>query len=174
MNVDSLLLRRSLPLLLYLLAALCIACDDAVTPDEPPRISITQPADSALVTDSIVRITTEVMVKCGCNSHVEFRIDGEHVYSDYFPYFSFDWNTTDYEKGWHSIATRLVVRDVGEAWDSIAVFVSRGDSLRDASAKHFLKRYSDLPRAFCNISSSSVVYLVMRLLICGRTDNDNR
>ncbi|MCZ7555905.1 MAG: Ig-like domain-containing protein [Bacteroidia bacterium] len=136
MNVDSVLLRRVLAPILFLLAVLIIACDDAVTPDEPPRISITQPADSALVTDSVVRITTEVMVKCGCNSHVEFRIDGEHVYSDYFPFFSFDWNTLGYEKGWHSIATRLVVRDVGEAWDSIAVFVSRGDSLREASSDH--------------------------------------
>jgi hypothetical protein len=137
MSVEYSPIARSLLLALVLLTLGIVACDDSVTPDEPPRISITQPADSAIVADSVLRIMTEVMVKCGCNSHVEFLIDGVHLYSDYFPYFSFDWNTDGYDRGWHTIATRLVVRDVGEAWDSVAVFISRGDSLRSSSSPGF-------------------------------------
>jgi hypothetical protein len=137
MSVESLSFVRSILLALVLLLLGIVACDDSVTPDEPPHISITQPADSAIVADSVVRIMTEIMVKCGCNSHVEFRIDGVHLYSDYFPYFSFDWNTEGYDKGWHTISTRLVVRDVGEAWDSISVFISPGDSLRTSSSRSF-------------------------------------
>ncbi len=129
------LIRIDLRLTAVLLVASFAACDDSVAPDPPPSITITQPADSTIVRDSVLRIMTEVMVKCGCNSHVEFHIDGVHLYSDYFPFFSFDWNTNGYTAGSHTIAARLVVKNVGEAWDSVSVFIARSDSLRSGNRR---------------------------------------
>lgn len=129
------LIRFASLLTAVLAIAVFTACDDSVEPDPPPSITITQPADSTIVRDSVLRIMTEVMVKCGCNSHVEFHIDGVHLYSDYFPFFSFDWNTDGYAAGTHTIAARLVVKDVGEAWDSIRVVLTRSDSLRSGNTQ---------------------------------------
>ncbi len=121
--------RTLLASLLLLLLLVGSACDDTVEPDEPLSITITQPTNGTIVRDSIMRIIADVRVKCGCNSHVEFHIDGVHMYSDYLPFYSFD-VSTDGMSGEHLIAARLVVKDVGETWDSIRVVIAGSDSLR--------------------------------------------
>jgi hypothetical protein len=108
------------------------ACDDSVAPYPPITIRIIQPADSAIVSEPVLRILTEVAVHCGCNTHVEFYVNDVHVYSDYLPFYYFDWNTEGYDSGEHRIAARLFVKDVGEEWDSIRVFLAGRDSLSPA------------------------------------------
>jgi hypothetical protein len=100
---------------------LCSACDDTA-PVIPPSIRITQPADSAVLRGSVVRILTETSSQCGCNAHVEFFINGVHTYSHYQPFYYFDWDIRGL-RGEQLIRARLVIRDGGEANDSIRVFI---------------------------------------------------
>lgn len=100
------------------------ACEDDASPAIPPTIRITQPADSAILHDTVVRIMTETSSQCGCNARVEFYIDGVHTYSHYQPFYYFDWNIRGLE-GEHVIRTRFVVRDTEEANDSIRVFIEK-------------------------------------------------
>lgn len=104
-------------------AVLAAGCD-STEPAPPPSIRITQPADSAALTGDIVRILTETSSQCGCDSHVEFFVNGTHVYSHYQPFYFHDWNIRALE-GEFVLRARLVVRDVGEANDSVRVFVRR-------------------------------------------------
>ncbi|MFZ1729257.1 MAG: Ig-like domain-containing protein [Bacteroidota bacterium] len=99
-----------------------ISCDDAAAPDVPISLTITQPSDSQVVSGTVLRILTETSSQCGCNSHVEFFIDGVHVYSHYQPFYYYDWNITGLS-GEHVIRARLVVTDDGEANDSVRVFI---------------------------------------------------
>ena len=105
-------------LLLYM-----TACEDSTSPETEISIRITQPADSQIVRDSVLRILTEISKGCGCQAHVEFHIDGVHQYSDYLPYYSYDWNIRDVA-GLHMIKTRVVVANRGDAWDSVRVFIN--------------------------------------------------
>ena len=100
------------------------ACDSGSEPEQPISISITQPSDSQVVTGSVVRILTETSSQCGCNSHVEFFVDGVHMYSHYQPFYYYDWNIEGLS-GEHVIRARLVVADNGESNDSIRVFIER-------------------------------------------------
>ncbi len=110
-----------------LFAALLIfhvtACEDSASPDTAISVRITQPADSQIVSDSVLRILTEISKGCGCQAHVEFHIDGVHQYSDYLPYYSYDWDIRNVT-GLHVIKTRVVVSNRGDAWDSVRVFVN--------------------------------------------------
>lgn len=110
------------PLAISLL--LFAACEEDPSPVIPPAIRITQPADSAILRGTVVRIMTETSSQCGCNARVEFYIDGVHVYSHYQPFYYFDWNILGLE-GEHVIRTRFVVRDTEEANDSIRVFIEK-------------------------------------------------
>jgi hypothetical protein len=129
-NPDSLFLStiltsRILPLVFAALTLLtCFSCDDSTSPDEPISITITQPADSQTVSGTLLRILTITSSQCGCNAHVEFFIDGVHVYSHYQPFYYFDWNIMGLS-GEHVIRTRLVVVDKGEANDSVRVFIEK-------------------------------------------------
>jgi hypothetical protein len=80
------------------------------------------------VRDSVLRILADVTSNCGCQAYVEFHVDGVHQYSDYLPFFSFDWNIRQVH-GWHVIATRVVVANRGDAWDSVRVLINPPDSL---------------------------------------------
>ncbi|MDT8323859.1 MAG: hypothetical protein RRA94_07110 [Bacteroidota bacterium] len=120
---------RLLPLLL--LAALLItstACDDAASPPTAISVRITQPTDSSTVRDTVLRILTEVSSNCGCQAHVEFHLDGVHHYSDYLPFYHFDWDIRNLS-GWHTIVTRVVVANRGDAWDTVRVLLNPPDSL---------------------------------------------
>jgi hypothetical protein len=108
------------------------ACDDSTSPDTVISIRITQPTDSQVVRDSVLRILTEVSTNCGCQAYVEFHLDGVHQYSDYLPFFSYDWDVSELS-GLHVIKTRVVVPDRGEAWDSVRVFLNPADSLRGST-----------------------------------------
>jgi len=98
------------------------ACDDAASPDIPPSITITQPADSQVVRGSVLRILTETSSQCGCNAHVEFWIDGVHQYSHYQPFYYYDWDIRGLT-GEHVVRATLVVKERGEASDSVRVFI---------------------------------------------------
>lgn len=104
------------------------ACEDSASPPTEISIRITQPTDSSTIRDSVLRILADVSSGCGCQAHVEFYVDGVHQYSDYLPFYHFDWNTRD-RSGWYRIATRVVVPDRGEAWDSVRVLINPPDSL---------------------------------------------
>ncbi|MBN1447405.1 MAG: hypothetical protein JXA28_05695 [Bacteroidetes bacterium] len=99
------------------------ACDEATSPDTQISVHITQPQDSQVVRDTVLRILTEISTNCGCQAHVEFHIDGKHQYSDYLPFYSYDWDIRGIT-GTHVIATRVVVTNRGDAWDSVRVFVN--------------------------------------------------
>lgn len=109
------------PLVTAILMAGVFACD-STEPVPPPSIEITQPADSSVLHGDIVRILTETSSQCGCNAHVEFYVNGTHVYSHYQPFYYYDWNIRGLS-GEFVLRARLVVRDVGEANDSIRVFI---------------------------------------------------
>ncbi len=100
------------------------ACDSGSEPEQPISISITQPSDSQVVSGSVVRILTETSSQCGCNSHVEFFVDGVHMYSHYQPFYYYDWNI-DGLSGEHVIRARLVVANDNESNDSIRVFITQ-------------------------------------------------
>lgn len=115
---------RILPLLFAVVLMMhVVACEDSTAPDTEISVSITQPADSQVVRDTVLRILTEISKGCGCQAHVEFHIDGEHRYSDYLPYYSYDWDIRDVT-GMHVIKTRVVVANRGDAWDSVRVFIN--------------------------------------------------
>jgi hypothetical protein len=121
----TLSMRGAIPgTLLYLALLACgiAACDDAATPDIPPSITITQPADSQVVRGDVLRILTETSSRCGCNAHVEFWIDGVHRYSHYQPFFYYDWDIRGLS-GEHVVRATLVVGDYGEVSDSVRVFM---------------------------------------------------
>ncbi len=111
-------------LTLILLIGSFSACDDAASPEEPISIRITQPADSQVVSGTVLRILTETSSQCGCNSHVEFYVDGVHMYSHYQPFYYYDWNISALT-GEHVVRATLVVTDHGEASDSVRVFIER-------------------------------------------------
>jgi hypothetical protein len=115
-------LRLAFLSVLFLLAA-APGCD-STEPVPPPSIRITQPPDSAVLDGDVIRVLTETSSQCGCNSHVEFYVDGTHVYSHYQPFYYYDWNIRALD-GEHVIRARLVVKDAGEANDSIRVFIRR-------------------------------------------------
>ena len=118
-------LRTLTPLVSLVVAlALAVSACDSTEPAPPPTIRITQPSDSAELTGDIVRILTETSSQCGCNAHVEFFVNGTHVYSHYQPFYFYDWNIRTLE-GEYVVRARLVVRDDGEANDSIRVFIRR-------------------------------------------------
>lgn len=98
------------------------ACDSGTAPIVPISLRITQPVDSQVVSSSVLRILTETSSQCGCDSYVEFYINGVHMYSDYQPFFYFDWDIRGVS-GEHLISARLVVEDSGEAADTIRVFI---------------------------------------------------
>lgn len=115
---------RLLPLLLSgLLLLYATGCEDAASPATEISVRITQPQDSQTVQDTVLRIIAEASSSCGCQAYVEFRIDGVHQYSDYLPFFSFDWDIRNVS-GWHQIATRVVVPNRGDAWDSVRVLIN--------------------------------------------------
>lgn len=105
-------------------------CDDAASPPTEISVRITQPVDSSTVRDTVLRVLTEVSSNCGCQAYVEFHVDGVHQYSDYLPFYHFDWNIRDLA-GWHTIATRVVVANRGDAWDSVRVLLNPPDSLTE-------------------------------------------
>ncbi len=116
---------RLFSVLAVLLICCCtVACDDAASPEEPIRITITQPADSQVVSGSVLRILTETSSSCGCSAHVEFYVDGVHMYSHYQPFYYYDWSITGLS-GEHLILAKLVVTDRGEASDSVRVFIQQ-------------------------------------------------
>lgn len=124
-HLRTLSLRRAVPstfLFFALLACGIAACDDAETPDLPPGITITQPADSQVIRGDVLRILTETSSQCGCNAHVEFWIDGVHQYSHYQPFFYYDWDIRGVS-GEHVVRATLVVGDYGEVSDSVRVFI---------------------------------------------------
>jgi hypothetical protein len=132
MNTLALRIRllRSILIILALGLFTTQGCDDAASPPTEISVRITQPVDSSTVRDTVLRVLTEVSSNCGCQAYVEFHIDGVHQYSDYLPFYHFDWNIRDLS-GWHSIATRVVVANRGEAWDSVRVLLNPADSLTD-------------------------------------------
>lgn len=107
-----------------LLSGFAAGCDDAASPEEPLRITITQPADSQVVSGSVLRILTETSSSCGCSAHVEFYVDGVHMYSHYQPFYYYDWNIAGLT-GEHLILAKLVVTDRGEVSDSVRVFIQQ-------------------------------------------------
>lgn len=120
------MMSRAAALLLPLAVVLLLlpACEEDPAPVVPPTIRITQPADSALLQGTVVRIMTETSSQCGCDARVEFYIDGVHVYSHYQPFYFFDWDIRGLE-GEHVVRTRFVVRETEEANDSIRVFIEK-------------------------------------------------
>lgn len=113
-----------LPLLFVgLLLLYAAGCEESTSPDTEISVRITQPTDSQVVRDTVLRILTEISKNCGCQAHVEFHIDGVHQYSDYLPYYSYDWDIRDVT-GMHVIKTRVVVTNRGNAWDSVRVFIN--------------------------------------------------
>lgn len=125
--------RSGILVVTLLLSLLVYACDDSTSPQTAISVHITQPTDSSVIQDSVLRIMAEVSTNCGCQAYVEFHIDGVHQYSDYLPFFSYDWNIVDL-RGTHVIKTRVVVPNQGYAWDSVRVFLHTRDSLRVSRA----------------------------------------
>ncbi|PLX22652.1 MAG: hypothetical protein C0600_16300 [Ignavibacteria bacterium] len=123
------LVRNSFIAAVALISLMCSACDESTAPPTEISVSITQPTDSSVIRDSVLRILTEVSTNCGCQAYVEFHIDDVHQYSDYLPYFSYDWDIRSMQ-GMHTIKTRVVVPNRGDAWDSIRIFLNPSDSLR--------------------------------------------
>lgn len=128
MILRQMMMNRDASLLSFMLvlSVLCcgIACDDSATPAPPISIAITQPTDSQRVSGEVLRILTETSSECGCNAHVEFYIDGVHVYSHYQPFYFYDWSIEGLS-GEHVILARLVVKDNGEVEDSVRVFIEQ-------------------------------------------------
>ena len=125
---------RTVTMLLASIVWMLPACDDSASPDTEISIRITQPTDSSTVRDSVLRILTEVSSNCGCQAHVEYYIDGAHEYSDYLPFFSYDWDIRN-RSGWYTIAARVVVNNRGDAWDSLRVHVNPVDSLQGGAQR---------------------------------------
>jgi hypothetical protein len=106
-----------------LVVATCISsCDSGTAPPMEISIRITQPADSQVVSGSVLRILTETSSQCGCNSHVEFYIDDVHTYSDYQPFYYFDWDIRGLG-GEYRIIARLVAKGYGDDSDTVRVFI---------------------------------------------------
>ncbi|MBR9976951.1 MAG: hypothetical protein KFH87_02580 [Bacteroidetes bacterium] len=115
--------RVSASLSLALLFAMMLhsACDSGTAPIVPPSLRITQPVDSQVVNASVLRILTETSSQCGCDSYVEFYINGVHTYTDYLPFFYFDWDIRGLS-GEYLISARLV-EDYDDASDTVRVFI---------------------------------------------------
>ncbi|MCB2204333.1 hypothetical protein KQI65_06245 [bacterium] len=114
---------------LSILAGALSACEEPSSPDTVISVRITQPTDSTVIRDTVLRILTETSSSCGCQAYVEFHVDGNHRYSDYLPFFSYDLDIRDMH-GWHVIATRVVVGTRGDAWDTVHVLLNPIDSLK--------------------------------------------
>jgi hypothetical protein len=116
------------PLALAAIVAVTIllaACDSNTTSSDPPyvRVHITQPLDSAVVRDSVLRVLITLDKNCGCQARAEFWIDGAHVFSDFVPDYSYDWDISRVT-GPHWIKARGVVEGRAEGSDSVLVTIN--------------------------------------------------
>lgn len=118
-------LRHTLPLLVFA-ALLLSACDNNTASSDPPYVAvkITQPTDSAVVKDSVCRVLITLDKNCGCQARAEFWIDGTHVFSDFVPDYSYDWDVSKLS-GPHRLMVRGVVDGRAEGRDSVVVVVNR-------------------------------------------------
>ncbi|MBL0176956.1 MAG: hypothetical protein IPP94_17140 [Ignavibacteria bacterium] len=86
-------------------------------------MTITQPLDSAVVRDSVLRVLISLDKNCGCQARAEFWIDGAHVFSDFIPDYSYDWDISGIT-GQHWIKVRGVVEGRAEGSDSVLVTIN--------------------------------------------------
>ena len=107
-------------------ALCCIAgCSEDSSTEAPyVRVTITQPADSAVLRDSVVRVLTTLEKNCGCSAYVQFWVDGTLREADFVPEYSYDWDVHDLH-GEHVLMARGVVEGKAEGRDSIRVIIDR-------------------------------------------------
>jgi hypothetical protein len=107
--------------------ALCAAAgcsEDSSTEAPYVHVTITQPADSAVLRDSVVRVLTTLEKNCGCSAYVQFWVDGRLREADFVPDYSYDWDVHDL-RGEHVLMARGVVEGKAEGRDSIRVTIDR-------------------------------------------------
>jgi hypothetical protein len=120
-------MNRNFILTLLTLAALTIlaSCTDSTTAeDNYINIKITQPAADQVVTDSVLRVLTEVKSNCGCSASVSFTLDSTFVSSDFVPQYSCDLDLRQIPAGRHVIHAHAVVVNKAEGRDSVSFIVS--------------------------------------------------
>ncbi len=106
--------------------ALVTSCTDSATSEgNYVRVRITQPVTGAVVTDSLVRVLTDVVSNCGCSAVVDFYLDGEKMHFDALPQYSWDWHTSTTPEGVHVIVAHAIVYGKAEGRDSIRVEVRK-------------------------------------------------
>jgi hypothetical protein len=109
--------------LTFIVALLFSACSDTTNQNNPISIKITQPVEHQIVSDSLLRIMTEVASSCSCRTHVEFYVNHELKYSDFLPYYAYDWNIKGLS-GAYVISARVVVDGEADEWDSVHVSIN--------------------------------------------------
>ena len=114
-----------LHLFLFVFVALFLfSCKDTTNQNNTPiSIKITQPVENQVVSDSLLRIMTEVATSCSCRTHVEFYVNNVLKYSDFLPYYAYDWNIKGIT-GKYVIAARVVVDGEADTWDSVHVSIN--------------------------------------------------
>ncbi len=124
---------------------------DNGTTDNPPSVSITNPADGATVSD-VVSVTADATDDNGV-SQVEFFVDGGSigVDSDGSDGWTASWDTTAYEDGSHYVSASATDTAGQTASDSVSVTV---DNLNDPPSASFTYACSGLTCDFDGSGSS--------------------
>jgi hypothetical protein len=74
------------------------------TDSEPPQIAITSPAGWSIVSDTVL-VRTEVSDNRGV-AKVVFYIDGDSLYTDLTPPFTYNWNSVSVPNNYHTILAK--------------------------------------------------------------------
>jgi len=93
-----------------------------ITQNPPPTVEIVLPADGATVSGSV-----KVLASASDNdgiSRVDFYRDGGWRYTDYISPYSWAFDTTQANNGWHSLTAVAVDTEGGYASDTIRVYVN--------------------------------------------------
>lgn len=115
-------MKRTLPLLLAALACFVAACDETTVEPAYVHVSITSPADRAIVGDSLLHVTTTVERNCGCSVYVEFSLDSTLVASSFSPPYD-TWIPLAGRSGEHLLIARAVVSGKAEGRDTVRITI---------------------------------------------------
>ncbi len=111
----------TLSLTLLLLCSLASCSDETTQQPNYVTVSITQPTDGQVLTDSLVRVLTTMKSNCGCSAKVDFYVDSVLHDADYVPEYSCDITLREYPPGPHRIIAHAVVFGKAEDRDTITV-----------------------------------------------------
>jgi uncharacterized protein (TIGR02145 family) len=159
------MLKRLTTIGLILLIAMLTNCEDIATnnKNEEPIIEITSPASGSHQTiGNSVNISASASDGDGSIVSVKFFIDGTLITTDsYFP-FSYNWSTTGYSAGSHTIRARATDNDGTSTDAEISVFLDASDSEELVAFYPFNNNFNDASGNGHNGTNYGVEFLADR------------